>query len=130
MNSLVDKWEKTGLLFGIEDELRRRFVANNLEFAARWLVIIANDGSRKIDDIEQLSGVVIPVVARVSITETFDLPINIALDKLLEISEDINLPMEYLEDDQKKWNFESYLTSIYSELLKRIIEIEEPKWGL
>lgn len=82
---LVQKWHGTGLLNGIEDELRKIFVVKNLESASKWLVKLANEQRIWITSSELFSGIILPLTARISRNQTFDEPIESLLEKIIPI---------------------------------------------
>lgn len=82
---LIQKWHSSGLLSGIEDVLRKEFVAKNLDDAAKWLVKLANESEKRIKHSEIFSGVVLPLVSRISRNHTFDEPIELLLEKTIPI---------------------------------------------
>ena len=124
---LIKKWTKTGLLHGIEDDLRKQFVARNLEDAANWLVRFANNTDKKIENTEQLTGTLLPAICRISREETFDVSIDWLFNTFIEKFSDIDLPPEYFEGKSLKCH--EHLTDIYTVLLKRIIIVDGYKYG-
>lgn len=124
---LIKKWTSTGLLHGIEDDLRKQFVAKNLEDTANWLVRLANTPGRTIENSEQLSAIIIPAICRISREETFDVSIDFLLDTFIEKFKEVDFSPEYFQERSSKC--EEHLTDIYSVLLKRIIIVDGYKYG-
>lgn len=84
MTKITEIWKKTGLLEGIEDDLRKDFVANNLEITAKWLVKTARNPDKSVDHIELFSEMILLLIRNFSTKETFRVNLEMILDKLLE----------------------------------------------
>lgn len=126
MNKLVQKWKSTGLLEGIEDELRKEFVATNLEESAKWLVKTANYSNEQIDS-ELLSAIILPCVCRISRKMVFKIKITDAIERSMSVfTSIIQILPEYNRIDINE--IELKLTDIMENVLYFTIKKEEQNY--
>lgn len=126
MNKLVDKWKAAGLLEGIEDELRREFVANNLENTAKWLFKVSNYPNPRTNS-ELFSGILLSCVGRISRKMVFRIDIVDAIESSLPVFNSIvELLPKYNQVESRQ--IDDRLTNIMEDVLYFAIRKEEQNY--
>lgn len=123
MNNIIEKWSKTGLLEGIEDSLRKQFVAETLEKTANWLVIQANKEPIKIN--EDTTGIILPMMGRVSRETDHFFQVSNILDKFMETKG--QFIQETIDLTGKDRNYEELICELYSVIVLNLIKDESDK---